>query len=78
MDNVKCRNSECETGLPVNASTWPGDIGFCSGTCYGIHAYNVEAAEESRLLRERQAFAAHLRSPEFLTRSLGLTLGETP
>ena len=65
MPETKCK---CGCGRTPDASRWPGDLGFDSAICL----------ETNRLERERIAYAAHLRSPQFLASGLGLVLGEKP
>lgn len=59
---TKCK---CGCGRTQDPKRWPGDEGFDSAICRETH----------RLERERIAYAEHLRSPEFLCRSIGLVLG---
>lgn len=65
MPETKCK---CGCGRTPNPNRWPGDEGFDSALC----------RETYRLECERIAYAAHLRSPQFLASSLGLTLGSKP
>jgi len=53
-----CRYSGCITGLSVNPSTWPGDLGYCSGGCEAMASIEEQSAR--------------LRSMDFAAALLGL------
>ena len=70
-----CKRKDC--GETVNTETWPGDEGWCSAICQVLDAIEQDAPQNDPLQREREAFAKHLRSREFLASGLGLVLGST-
>ena len=70
-----CKRKDC--GETVNPNTWPGDEGYCSALHKAFDAIENEPSPDP-IQREREAFAKHLRSKEFLVSGLGLLLGEKP